>query len=78
MREEIAGAEPPEHLTAHWDPGLWASEFMAGPARDPVELLTADQGRLLGSARVVGTPYLAVRPRRNALRGRTPPAVSPR
>lgn len=98
VREEIAGAEPPEHLKAHWDPGFWAfhspgwwrrnwtrtgavtvetadwledgwrdwllwsevcaeespSEFMAGLARDSVELLRADQGRLLGFARVVG------------------------
>ncbi|WP_316741187.1 methyltransferase domain-containing protein [Streptomyces sp. MK7] len=98
VREEIDGAEPPEHLKAHWDPGFWAfhspawwhrnwtrtgavtvetadwledgwrdwlrwsevcaeqspSEFMAGMARDSVELLNADRGRLLGFARVVG------------------------
>ncbi|MFF4401562.1 SAM-dependent methyltransferase [Streptomyces sp. NPDC001480] len=98
LREEIAGAEPPEHLAPHWDPGFWAfhspawwhrnwtrtgavtvetadwlqdgwrdwllwsevcaeespSEFMAGMARDSVELLRADGGRVLGFARVVG------------------------
>ncbi|MFG2353555.1 methyltransferase domain-containing protein [Streptomyces sp. NPDC048521] len=98
LREEIDGAEPPEHLGAYWDPGFWAfhspawwrrnwtrskavtvetadwlrdgwrdwllwsevcaeespSAFMAGLARQSVELLTADQGRALGFARVVG------------------------
>ncbi|MDN0199598.1 methyltransferase domain-containing protein [Streptomyces sp. S.PNR 29] len=24
LREEPEGAEPPEHLKAHWDPGFWA------------------------------------------------------
>ncbi|MEU6587938.1 hypothetical protein ABZ923_01660 [Streptomyces sp. NPDC046881] len=56
------------------------SAFMAGPARDSVELLNADRGRLPGFARVVGRRIqglswgrkcLAVRPRRACLRGRT-------
>ncbi|MEU6199843.1 methyltransferase domain-containing protein [Streptomyces sp. NPDC047061] len=24
VREELDGAEPPEHLRAHWDPGFWS------------------------------------------------------
>ncbi|MEU1007277.1 hypothetical protein [Streptomyces sp. NPDC005890] len=52
----------------HWLPDGWRdwllwsevcaeespSEFMAGLARDSVDLLNADRGRLLGSTRVVG------------------------
>ncbi|WP_436842633.1 hypothetical protein [Streptomyces flaveolus] len=53
------------------------SEFTDGLARDSVELLRVGQGRAGGSPGC-GTPQLAVRPRRASLRGRTPPAVSPR
>ncbi|CAM5693451.1 hypothetical protein [Streptomyces canarius] len=76
-REEIAGAGPPEHLTAHWDrvPG----ERVHGRAGTrPGGAADRRPGAPAGVRPGRGTPYLAVRPRRDALRGRTPPAVSPR
>lgn len=77
VREEIAGAEPPEHRTAPGTPGFGRASSWPGRHATRWSRRAPTGGACRGSPGR-GTPHLAVRPRRASLRGRTPPAVSPR